>query len=155
MEIENKNENNKLLFFDNQSFIVRSMIMSLQLYGWNVTYVSDIDNLFHILKHRHYNILILDIMAPVPPMTNKNVEFTESEINEMGDGLKTGVVLAKKVLKLEGYNKVPILFLSGARNPILYDPELQEHECAYMRKPAFSRHVDQKLREMLKFKDSD
>lgn len=152
-ESKSNDERPKLLFFDNQSFVVKSLAMNLKLRGWDVTLVSDIDELFHLLNHGQYHVLILDIMAPVPPINCKNVSFTELEINEMNNGLNTGVVLAKKIWQHDKYKEVPILFLSGRADPIPRDPVLQErkenHKCDHLRKPQWAKDVDQKLKDML------
>ena len=152
-ERKSNDERPKLLFFDNQSFVVKSLVMNLKLRGWDINLVSDINELFHLLNHAQYQILILDIMAPVPQMKCKSVSFTESQINEMDNGLNTGVVLAKKIWQLENYKETPILFLSGRSNPIPGDPILQERnknrKCDHLRKPQWAKDVDQLLNKML------
>lgn len=152
-ESKSNEERLKLLFFDNQSFVVKSLVMNLKLRDWDVTLVSDIDELFHLLNRAQYHVLILDIMAPIPPLNCNNVSFTESEINEMNSGLNTGVVLAKRIWQHEKYKEVPILFLSGRADPIPTDPILQErkqnHKCDHLRKPQWAKDVDQLLKKML------
>lgn len=142
---ENRNDGNKLLLFDNQSFVVKSLVTNLKLLGWDVTFVSDIDELFLKLNQSHYNILILDVMSTV----HNTERFTESEIEEMDGGMNTGSVVAKKIWQMDGYKDTPILFLSGRANPIPRDTVLQNSNCRYMRKPEFAKKVNNELREML------
>ena len=112
--------------------------------GWDVTLVSEIDDIFRELKTRQFDVLMLDLMAPIPNKENKYINFSQKEIDEMDMGLNVGVVLAKKIWK-EFNNDIPILFLSARRNPIPEGPELNNHNCGYLRKPQLVRDVDKKL----------
>lgn len=106
----------KILYFDDEPHIAQSLCHMLSIYYWNVVMVSAIDQLFQELANHQYDILILDIMAPVPNMKNRFVNFNSSEIEAMCGGMNTGIVLAKKIG--EDNNKdFPILFLSGRRRP--------------------------------------
>ncbi len=156
MDKEEKNNDvqKKLLFFDNQSSVVKSLVMNLRLLEWDVTFVSDIDILFHEMNQNHYDIFILDIMAPVPNLEEcKYCTFTVAKMNEMDGGMNTGVVLAKKIWELESYKETPILFLSGRVNPIPSDAILQKRhnqkKCDYLRKPQWAKEIDKKLLELL------
>lgn len=141
-------EKKTLLLYDDQSFIIRSMFISLEDLGWNVEFVSKIDDLFLRLKQRHFDVIILDIMSRLPQEC-KHVCFTELELCNMDDGMNTGVVLAKKIWDLDEYKDTPIIFLSGKSNPIPNDRELQQHNCSYLRKPVFARDIDQVICIML------
>lgn len=148
-EIKNRDKI-KILFFDDQAFTIRSLTLNLELIGWDVKYVSEIDELFQELYQNQYDILILDIVAPIPDReTCKYIHFTESEIDEMDDGMLTGVVVAKKIWSIEKYKEIPVLFHSARSNPIPNDKVLQNSKCYFMRKPEFAKNVDQKLHEML------
>jgi len=144
------NEKNNILFFDDDPFTVRSLTLHLESLGWNVKFVSDIDQLFHELNQNQYDILILDIVAPVPEMDKcKYVHFDVSEIDKMDDGMLTGVVLAKKIWHSEKYKEIPILFHSARSNPIPGDTELQNGNCSFIRKPEFAKNVVQILRNII------
>lgn len=146
-------DKNKLLYFDDEPFITGPLARNLEMAGWNVTMVSEIDDLFKELRTRKFNILILDIMAPIPDMHNRYINFSAQEIDEMSigednKGINSGVVIAKKVWR-EFDMEIPILFLSARRNPILEDKELKNYRCDYLKKPQRSAAVDKKLLDML------
>ena len=146
------NKKNRVLFFDDDPFTVKSLTLNLGLLGWIVTFVSDIDEMFHELNRNQYDILILDIVAPVPEAGKcKYIEFLESEIDKMDDGMLTGVVLAKKVWSMDNFKKIPVLFHSARSNPIPSDKELQNNNCVFIRKPEFAKNVNSKLLEMLNY----
>ena len=137
-----------VLFFDDEPFITSAVARSLKLFDCDVTIVTQIDDLFRELKTRQFDILIMDIMAPIPNKENKYINFTSKEIDDMKMGLNTGVVLAKKIWR-DLIKNIPILFLSARRNPIPEDSELRNHNCDYLGKPQLARTIDEKLRDML------
>jgi DNA-binding response OmpR family regulator len=148
MDKTKKEEKKKVLYFDDEPFITQALAQSLELFGWDVILVSEIDVLFRELKTHQFNVLILDIMAAVPNSENRYVSFTPEEIDKMDNGLNVGIVLAKKIwyeLKMN----IPILFLSAKRNPIPEEPELDEIKCAYLRKPQLAKEVEKRLNELL------
>lgn len=139
---------NRVLFFDDEPFITRPLVQTLELLEWDVTLVTEIDDLFKELKNPQFDIIITDIMVPIPNKENKYINFSQQEIDEMNMGLNTGVVLSKKIWK-EFNESIPILFLSARRNPIPEYPELNNHKCDYLRKPQLAKDVDERLRIML------
>lgn len=143
-------EENKLLYFDDEPFMNSALADSLRLFGWDVTMVSEIDDFFKELRTSQFNILILDLMAPVPKKDNKYINFTAKEIDEMKNahGTNVGVILAKKIWYELGIRK-PLIFLSAKRNPIHEDTELEGINFNYLRKPQLAIAIDEKLREML------
>lgn len=141
--------NYRVLYFDDEPFISSAIVKSLGLLGWDVTFVSEIDELFKELNNNHYDALIMDIMAPTPSANNLYVTFTRKEFEDMNNGLNTGVVLTKKILTMPKYKGIPILFLSARKNPLPENPELNNCNCDYLRKPQLSRTVDIKLKELL------
>lgn len=138
----------KVLYFDDDPFINSALAQTLSLFNWDVLLVPDIDILFKELKTHHFNIIIMDIMAPIPQKNNKYICFTSKEIDEMEMGLNVGVVLAKKIWK-EINQTIPILFLSVKSNPIPNDFELSHFNCDFLRKPQLAKDVDEKLRLLL------
>lgn len=138
----------KVLYFDDEPFITSALARSLVFFDWDVTLISEIDGLFKELKSHRFDILMLDLMAPIPKKENKYINFTPKEIDEMDKGLNVGVVLAKKIWK-DLKKDIPILFLSARRNPIPEDSDLNNHNCDYLSKPQLAKNVDEKLRDML------
>ncbi len=139
----------RVLHFDDDPFQASALRNSLELFGWDVTLVSEIDELFKELNNNHYDALIMDIMAPTPSANNRYVTFTRKEIENMNNGMNTGVVLTKKILTMPKYKGIPILFLSARKAPFLENPELNNCNCDYLRKPQLARSVDIKLKELL------
>lgn len=140
----------RVLYFDDEPFFTGALAKSLEIIGWNVTMVSKIDDLFKELRTRQFNILILDIMGPIPNMQNKYINFSAQEIDNMKAyrGTNVGVMLAKRVWQ-DFKTNLPILFLSARSNPIPEDPELNNHKCDYLGKPQLADAVDEKLKELL------
>lgn len=140
-------ENKKILFFDDESFISMALVKSLDFYDWDITFVDEINELFKELKDHKFDILIMDIMAPVPEAQNDFVNFTNAEIKEMDEGMNTGVVLAKKIWK-DIDDKLPILFLSarGLDTILLLQ---RDNKFDYIRKPVLVDDLDLKLKELL------
>ena len=141
--------NYRVLYFDDEPFISCAIVKNLEQLGWDTSLVSEIDELFKELNNNHYDALIMDIMAPTPSANNLYVTFTRKEIEDMNNGLNTGVVLTKKILTMPKYKGIPILFLSARKNPLPENPELNNCNCDYLRKPQLSRTVDMKLKELL------
>lgn len=140
-------EKNKVLFFDDEPFISNSLANSLELFGWNVSLVSSAEELFEELSDL-YNILILDIMAPVPKSDFSSMSFSKTEIKDMENGMSTGIVLAKKIW--EQNKKIPILFLSARRRPEVINTFMMEgRRCDCLRKPELAATIHQKLLQLL------
>lgn len=144
----------RVLYFDDEPFINFPLAESLKLLNWDVTFVDSIDELFNKLNNHQFDILILDIMVPLPSSIEdyNHIQFSQSEIIEMREGMHTGVVLAKKIWSIENYLDIPILFLSAKRNPIPYDAFLQEKKCDYLRKPELAKEVSEALIRLLNYK---
>ena len=145
----------RILFFDDEPFISDILAQSLRLFDWDVTLVSDIDVLFQNLHNssRPYEIIVLDIMAPIPKAVSEYVTFTKKEINDMDNGMNTGIVVAKKVWDIENhkYQNIPILFLSARKDPRPENPILQTDKCDYVSKPELAKAIDDRLKKMLNY----
>lgn len=144
-------EKKKILFFDDDSFITQILAQNLEVIGWEVTLVSEINDLFSNLKKRRFDIIILDIMAPIPKANNEYVNFTKDEIAEMDEAMNTGVVAAKKIWDIENkkYKNIPILFLSAKKDPRPENPELQTDKCDYLRQPELVSTINEKLEKLM------
>ena len=141
---------NRVLHFDDEPFLISALAKSLEFWDWDVTFVSEIDELFYELKNNHYDVLIMDIMAPTPQLENDHVTFSQEEIQRMSNGLNTGVILTEKIWRLEEYRDIPVLFLSARNRPDEITLFLQSgHKCEYLIKPQLAKTIDEKLRELL------
>lgn len=141
---------NRVLHFDDEPFQARALAENLKFFGWDVTLVSEIDDLFYELRNNHFDALIMDIIAPTPQLENEHVTFSPEEIRRMDRGMNTGVILTEKIWQLEGYRDIPVLFLSGRNRPDEIELFLQSgHKCEYLRKPQLVKTIDEKLRELL------
>ena len=146
----NNKESKKLkrvLYFDDEPFVAKSLTVNLELFGWDVKLVSEIEDLFKELETNKYDILMLDIMLPVPEATER---FTEKEISQMEDGVNTGVVIVKKIWGFDEYKQLPIMFLSAKKDPRSDDSKLLNNRCDYLRKPELAKTVNAKLEELIK-----
>lgn len=139
----------KVLYFDDEPFISMALAEHLRLvYKRKVTLVSEINDLFDELISNQYDIIILDIMAPIPTFDNHFVRFTKNEIKEMEDGLGLGIVLAKKIW--QRLNDIPILFLSARSKPDAVTKFIDEgRRCDYLRKPELAKIVNDALNRLL------
>ena len=149
MAKKNITEKKKVLYFDDEPFITQAQAMSLELLGWDVTQVSEIDKLFMELKHANFDIIILDIMAPLPNENNKNIDFTPEEIEAMDEGLNVGAVLAKRIWDQD--STLPILFLSARQIPDYAKDEFNHngYKWGYLRKPELAKIVNAELVKLL------
>ena len=141
---------NRVLHFDDEPFVISALAKSLEFWGWDVTFVDEIDELFYELKNIHFDALIMDIMAPTPQHENDHVTFSSEEIQRMDRGMNTGVILTEKIWQLEEYREIPVLFLSARNRPDEITLFLQSgHKCEYLIKPQLAKTIDEKLRELL------
>ena len=139
----------RILYFDDEPFIAESLSRVLELFGNDVTLVSNIGDLCTQLNKYEFDILILDVMAPIPETSNEIFNFNQDDIDEMMDGMNTGVVLAKKIWLLPKYKDIPILFLSARKSPFHDDPEyFNNHKCNYIRKPELGKTINDILIKM-------
>lgn len=140
----------RVLHFDDEPFIVSALAKTLELLGWDVTLVSEIDGLFKELRNNHFDVLIMDIMAPIPQLENEHVTFSPEEIRRMDRGMNTGVILTEKIWQLEEYRDIPVLFLSARRCPEIITHFLKiGHKCNYLQKPQLTKTIDEKLKKLL------
>ena len=146
----------KVLFFDDEPFIIGYLIKSLQeFYGWNrdkekeITFVSTVDELLDKMNNddETYSLFVLDLMVPMPEGEVKK-HFNQDELNRMDEGSLTGYVMAEKIRKIDKYKKVPILYLSARTSPPPIDDSEKEYT-KYMRKPFSSEKVSEMMDELL------
>lgn len=139
----------KILFFDDEPNLVCGITNSFKLlYGIDVNVVNHINTLFRDLNNDIFNVLVIDVMAPIPPANNTNVSFTTEEIEEMNQGLKTGVVLSKKIRAIEKYKNTPIIFVTACSENALESLRKQNAtNIKYLRKPVTAIEIYNTIKE--------
>lgn len=143
--------NKKVLYFDDERFISNALAENLELFGWNVTLVSTAEELFGELSDQ-YDILIIDIMAPVPDQKNESIEFTKGDIQQMDQGCNTGIVFATKIWEINNqeFADLPILFLSARKPPESIITFMNEgRKCDCLCKPQLTQAIDENLKRLL------
>ena len=139
-------KNKHILFFDDEKFTSESLIKNLvDNYGYNIHHVSQLKLLFDELHTKHYDLIILDIMAPIPDNIQEKTLFSEAEIIKMCDGSNTGVVVAEKIWSLEEYSNVPILFITAKRTK----PNLSKPKTSIIRKPELAAIISEEIQKLL------
>lgn len=146
MAKNNIKEKKKILYFDDEPFLSKCLVDSLKD-DWDVTFVKCVDELFKELNRHKFDILILDIMAPIPEMEYPYVSFTNREIEEMDEGINTGVVLAEKIWTEIDGNYI-ILFLTARRVDTISQLS-RNYKYDYIRKPVLISDLNIKLESMI------
>ena len=142
----------KILFFDDEDFITKYLIKSLQeIYGWKgdkqIVFVSTInDVLTEINSEEEYDLFVLDVMA-TPFLEELKKLFSQNELDEACFGMSVGFVLAKRIRGMKKYQRVPILFFTASQSP--YISEFEKGITAYIRKPASPEKLSRKMNELL------
>ena len=141
----------KVLYFDDEPFISEALAENLRLsFRREVELISGINDLFDNINSNNFDIIILDIMTPIP----ESIFFSKKEIAEMEDGMNTGIVIAKKIWKLNA--SVPILFLSARSRPDAISKFKEEGKyCEYLHKPELAETVDITLNQLLNSKSTN
>jgi CheY-like chemotaxis protein len=143
----------KILFFDDEPFIIGYLVNNLQEnFGWKgdkeIVFVSTIDDLLNEINNNveTYSLFVLDVMAPMPSYELAK-QFSRQELDEMDDGMSLGLVMAKKIRQMEHYSKVPVLYLSARIIPPI--PDLEKEYTAYIRKPVSAEEISKIMDELL------
>lgn len=140
----------KILFFDDEALTSASLVKNLVYnYGHDITSVSSIPEFIEHLKNEKYSLLIIDVMAPIPADLEK-LGFEKSEIEDMKsmEGMKTGIVLAKRVRREDGYNDIPMIFLTArAAFPLPW-----KDGCIIIRKPELAKNISKEIENLLRDK---
>lgn len=138
----------KILFFDDEPSISKSLVSLLELYDWDVTYVSNAEDFFKELYHEDFSILIIDVMAPVPSDTTL---FTPNEIDRMENGMSTGIILAEKTWSVYNgkYKDIPVVFLSVRSSDFTEKDNNFQGKCTFLDKPAIISNLTDELTALL------
>ena len=78
-------DKNRVLFFDDDPFISKTLVDTLELLGWDVTLISEIDDLFIKLNSiLQFDVIILDAPCSGSGMMRKDDAFLkEWSINKV------------------------------------------------------------------------
>ena len=143
----------KVLFFDDEPFVIGYLVQNLQdNFGWvkdkEIKLVSSFVDLLHEINNNDetYSLFVLDVMVPMPSDELRK-QFTQQELDEMHNGMSTGLVMAKKIRQIERYAKVPILYLSARIIPNI--PDSEKNYTFYIRKPVSTEEISKKMDELL------
>lgn len=144
----------KVLFFDDEpatnNYLIRNLVEN---YGWNgenrIVFVSTAEGLLRYVNQDDvsYDLFVLDVMAPMPTVGFES-QFDQDEINRMNKGELFGYVMAEKIRRVEKYNKVPIVFLTGRQIPPI--PEKEKDFTRYIRKPVLADEISMIMDDLLK-----
>ena len=115
----------KILLIDDDIKTMRSLVDDLMYtHGFEVVHLETCDNVIETLNSSRFDIMILDIMMPIPS------NWTLDEERRSKEGLSTGEVLYEKIRKV--FPELPILIYSAKevkpfndkKTVILRKPEL-------------------------------
>ena len=135
--------NERILFFDDEEMIAKTMQNNLKLFGFDITLISSIGGFLEEIKsNTDYDLVIMDVMAPMPSDDIKK-SFTAIEISNMANGIKVGEVLMSKIRKVDKYANIPILIYSAR-------PESKAFKNSkYIRKPDLARNINDEIENLL------
>ena len=127
----------KLLFLDDDRSAQHYMVESLKLfYDYQVDWPEKLDDVVSMVERNNYDIVILDIMMPIP------ADWTDEEKEQAEAGESSGLVLFKKIRKARP--NLPILIYSARACDIV------DRKYDYIRKPENIQTITDKLNELLK-----
>ena len=130
---------NKILLIDDDKRTVSALIEDLvETYKFQVTCLTNADEVLLELNEVKYDAIILDVMMPVP------VSWTINEKSEAALGLATGVVLYKKIRKI--FSTIPILILSAREFIDIKSDKFS----LYIRKPESIAGIVKNINKLLK-----
>lgn len=127
----------KILLIDDDKLLSGSICEDLRYtYNYEVSW-CDAGQALPELEYFNHDVIILDIMMPVPN------NWTREEQKDAGGGLNTGIVLFKKIRK--NHPSKPILIFS------LKDCEFElDQFTKHLRKPVLIRDIAATLNHLLK-----
>lgn len=138
---------NRVLFFDDEEMTSNITAKALKAYHWDITVVSTIEDFFHELKFNDYDILIMDIMAPLTFLETDFVTLSKKDLKRMNNGMCTGIILTEKIWETEDYADIPVLFYS-AKDKESFEP-IDGKKWYYLEKPEFVKNIHKELCRLL------
>lgn len=134
----------KILFFDDEKGIAEILQKNLELFNYDVKLVSTISELFAEINNTNitYNLMLMDIMAPMPNSNEKNM-FSSLELSNMDNGIRIGEIFVDKIRCIGKYSNVPILFYS-AKGSVKSYPNTK-----FLPKPALAKDIVEEIKTLL------
>jgi len=130
-----------LVVDDDKHGVTINLIEELLLNDFEVLTRNEVDGLLEHIIDNHYDLLILDVMMPVPASWNREMQLASES------GLRTGVVLFN--LTRKHFPTLPVLIYSALTHGIKHNKYTYS-----IRKPEFTNIIIQKVLELLA-KDSE
>lgn len=136
----------KILYFDDEAKTAKPLINSLKQFNFEVHWVSELSDFLKTLEGEEtFDIIMLDIMAPILENDKKRGLFSQAELDDMKNGLDSGVILFKRLKEIDKYRTIPILIYT-ARNTVNI-PE--NRGIAILRKPELSSTIVKMINQLL------
>ena len=143
---------NRVLFFDDEEVQTNATAKILKAsYHWDIKVVSQVDDFFHELMYNDYDILIMDIMAPLSFLENDFVSLSKNDIKRMDNGKSTGIILTEKIWEKENYSELPVLFYSSKDKESF--KTIDGKKWFYLRKPELAKNIHKELCNLLNSKN--
>lgn len=138
----------KILYFDDEVATAKSLVNNLcNNFNYDITFVANIADFLSNLKDGKFGLLMIDVMAPIPyDLANGVLTSSDLKTMEQEGGLNIGLVLADKIWKMDGFNDIPIIFLT-AKGDVTLPPG---KNCRLIRKPELAKHISNVISELLK-----
>jgi CheY-like chemotaxis protein len=140
----------RILYFDDEKWMSGTLQKNLQeTYPQYQIYRVSTIQLFlaELQSHERYDLIMLDIMAPMALITeNDDVrkKFSITDINGMSDGLNIGEILYREVRAINWCSEIPVLFYSAKQKV-----NIQDSNTAFIRKPEFANVIHDKIQSLL------
>ena len=136
----------KILFFDDED-IAETLQKNLELFDYDVTLASNITAFFDkVDSSKVYDLVIMDIMAPMPSSDEERNKFTKDELLNMAGGHRIGEILADKITNMSKYSNIPVLFYSARANVNTERYKKAKH----IRKPELAKTIVDEINNLLK-----
>ncbi|MCL2682224.1 MAG: hypothetical protein FWE63_01905 [Bacteroidales bacterium] len=138
----------RILYFDDED-IAETMQKNLELFDFDVILVSTITDFFEKIDSNNvYDLLLMDIMAPVPSSDDEKNKFSRNELSNMeeAEGRNVGEVLAYKITNMPKYSNTPVLFYSARA----YVNTERYKKARHIRKPELAETIVEEIKNLLK-----
>lgn len=135
----------KILFFDDEKNIAETLQKNLELFNYDVVLVSSISELFAQIENAatNYDLVLMDIMAPVPSENEEKCRFSPLELSNMSNGIRVGEILVDKIRSNQKYTNLPVLFYSARDNVKEYT------NAKFIKKPALAKNIVEEIEKLL------
>lgn len=138
----------KILFFDDEKDIAEPMQKNLEVFDYDVTLVCTINEFYECIDDISvsYDLLLMDVMSPLPTEEIEISKFTQRELANMNNGLHVGEIIVEKLRSntKSKYVDVPILFYSIRENVRVFE------KSKHIRKPVLVKDLIEEIDNLLK-----